>query len=298
MHHGYIERFLMKLLADKSIPPSLINLAQFVYSRPQDYINAGKYSADVFADVEVYCMFVGYPRSGHSLVAQLLDAHPNIIIANEMDVLDYVKRGFSQTQIFSLILNNSRTWVQRGSRGKRYSYSVPGQWQGKFQSLKCIGDKKGGKSALRLAHKPSLLEKLKVAIAKEVKLIHVVRNPYDNIATLTLRKRSGLLPETIDYYFSCVDGVIKARNSIPNSDFITIRHESFVRDPHGTLELLCTYLDQEAPSDYLDVCSKIVSKSIHKSRYKIDWDDNSKQLVNKEILKRNCDFLEGYTFIK
>ncbi len=26
-------------------------------------------------------MFIGYPRSGHSLVGSLLDAHPNIIVA-------------------------------------------------------------------------------------------------------------------------------------------------------------------------------------------------------------------------
>jgi hypothetical protein len=37
--------------------------------------------ADPFADVHAFCLFVGYSRSGHSLVGALLDAHPGITIA-------------------------------------------------------------------------------------------------------------------------------------------------------------------------------------------------------------------------
>jgi hypothetical protein len=30
-----------------------------------------------FAHVESFCMFIGYPRSGHTLIGSILDAHPN-----------------------------------------------------------------------------------------------------------------------------------------------------------------------------------------------------------------------------
>jgi phage terminase large subunit-like protein len=40
-----------------------------------------------FHDVGVFCIFIGYPRSGHSLVGSLLNAHPEVIISHELDVL-------------------------------------------------------------------------------------------------------------------------------------------------------------------------------------------------------------------
>src|SRR5262245_36859172 len=61
-----------------------------------------------FAAVETFCLFVGYPRSGHSIIGSLLDAHPNAIIADELDALKYVQAGFNQNQLFYLLLRNSR----------------------------------------------------------------------------------------------------------------------------------------------------------------------------------------------
>ena len=37
-----------------------------------------------------FCLFIGYPRSGHSLLGSLLDAHPDIAIAHEVNALGLV----------------------------------------------------------------------------------------------------------------------------------------------------------------------------------------------------------------
>ena len=60
-----------------------------------------------FANIEKYCMFVGYPKSEHSLVGSLLDAHPNIVIAHELDALRYINRGFNKKQLFYLLFEKS-----------------------------------------------------------------------------------------------------------------------------------------------------------------------------------------------
>jgi hypothetical protein len=39
-------------------------------------------------------MFIGYLRSGHSLIASLLDAHPNPIATHELDALKFVGARF------------------------------------------------------------------------------------------------------------------------------------------------------------------------------------------------------------
>ena len=47
-----------------------------------------------FDDVRGFVIFVGQPRTGHSLVGALLDAHPNALIAHELDALKYVAAGY------------------------------------------------------------------------------------------------------------------------------------------------------------------------------------------------------------
>ena len=57
-------------------------------------------------------------------------------------------------------------------------------------SLKVIGDKKGGKTS-KILIDPSNMRKLEVIsqlVQVPMKFIHVVRNPFDNISTMTLRK--------------------------------------------------------------------------------------------------------------
>ena len=53
-----------------------------------------------------------------------------------------------------------------------------------------IGDKKGGRTSLLINRDPSSIKKLK-EIAKNLgvpmKFIHIVGNPFDNIATMVLR---------------------------------------------------------------------------------------------------------------
>jgi hypothetical protein len=53
-----------------------------------------------FDDVGTYCMFIGCPRSGHTLIGAILDAHPNVVIAHELDALKYIRYGFGRLQLF------------------------------------------------------------------------------------------------------------------------------------------------------------------------------------------------------
>ncbi|MGK7936932.1 MAG: hypothetical protein AB4206_14215, partial [Xenococcaceae cyanobacterium] len=101
---------------------------------------------EIFNKIDKYCMFIGYPRSGHTLVGSLLDAHPEMVIAQELDALRFLKKDYGRRQIYSLILQNSQKFTETGRNCAGYSYIVPNQWQGKFDKLKIIGDKKGAGS--------------------------------------------------------------------------------------------------------------------------------------------------------
>ena len=249
-----------------------------------------------FQNVDKYCMFIGYPRSGHSLVGSLLDAHPNIIIAHELNALNFVDMGFNQQQIYYLILKNSRKLATQGRESSGYSYEVHHQWQGKFRDLKVIGDKKGGDSTSKLRYKPELLNVLQNKIDVPAKFIHVIRNPYDNISTMYTRsnKKDKKLADSINQYFYLCDTIAQLKQQINQGDMIDIRHEKNISNPKFWLNEICKFLGIDAGDDYLDDCANIIYQSPNKSRHKVQWNDELIETVKNKMNQYN--FLSGYSY--
>ncbi len=252
----------------------------------------------LFEDIETYCMFIGYPRSGHSLIGSLLDAHPNMIIAHELDVLMYIRAGFSKRQIYHLLLERSRVFAQgRRTRGN-YFYDVPNQWQGRYKKLQIIGDKNGNGDIWRLNVVQGLLERLRDTMNINIKFIHVIRNPYDNISTICrktkIHGRHLDLMDSIGFYFSLCEKVQDIKQQIKCTDLFELRYESFIESPKKYLKELCHFLGADAPDDYLNDCAGIVFQSPHKSRYDTKWNQELIDLVKNRMKK--FPFLEGYSF--
>ena len=101
----------------------------------------------LYNGVESFVLFVGYPRSGHSLVGAILDSHPEIIIPHEFDLLTKFNRFFNdpneesrgrRLRIFSKLHTVSRRQAMFGNRSPNYtlgySYHIPGSWQGKYRN--------------------------------------------------------------------------------------------------------------------------------------------------------------------
>ncbi|XP_078375795.1 uncharacterized protein LOC144659237 [Oculina patagonica] len=103
----------------------------------------------LYDGVETFVMFIGYPRSRHSLVAAILDAHPEIIITDQYDVITHLKKYQSSThknlqkyRLFFGIHQLSREEAMFGNHAspghqlenkQGYYYNVPGSWQGGYE---------------------------------------------------------------------------------------------------------------------------------------------------------------------
>lgn len=276
------------------MPNNLANPFTWIRLYTRTYFRSRPYR-DLFAGVETYCMFLGYPRSGHSLVGSLLDAHPDVIIAHELDVLKYVHGGFSKEQIFYLLLENSRKLAARGRGYSGYSYRVPEQWQGRFRRLRVIGDKKGGRSSTRLHSNIGLLDSLYKTIGLKTKFVHVIRNPYDSITTMTIKnQRNYSLENRIENYFSRVETVSKAKTRIPPDDILDLRQESLIEDPKRALRDLCALLGIEPFTEYIDDCAKIIFKAPQKSRRNLSWSEANIRRVAEKM--KPYPFLAGYSY--
>ena len=106
----------------------------------------------LYDGVEAFVLFIGYPRSSHSLVGAILDAHPEIIIPHEYNVIGKWQKYQSpklkqqNTQkyvLFRDLHQRSKKQVMSGIRASAnntqftgeftYTYHVPGLWQGGYQ---------------------------------------------------------------------------------------------------------------------------------------------------------------------
>lgn len=253
----------------------------------------------MFHNIHTYCMFIGHARSGHSIIGALLDAHPDIILADEVDALQYISAGFNRNQIYHLILARSlkqlkKGRTKRGRSGATYSYLVADQWQGRFNTLQVIGDSKAGKSTQRLAQSLELLASLQQIMGTvDVKLIHVIRNPFDNISTMVLRG-GRTFENAIESYFSNCKTLDNIRKQSPTSAMFTIRYEDFITYPEKSLHDICCFLGVDASADYLKACASILYTSPPRSRHNVPWNNHLIKLVTHNL--DEFDFLRGYSY--
>ena len=267
-------------------------------------LGKGKKFADSFAHVETYCSFIGYSRSGHSLIAALLDAHPNIVIAHELRAVKYFQYGFGRNAIYYLLWQMTKIRGHSWKRGSGYTYDVPSQFQGSFEKIRVIGNKNGELTVRVLADTPNLPQKLQNVVKVPIKFVHVVRNPFDNIAAFAIKsaqRRNSEVEEadiqaSIDRYFMVCASVMKVKTmaSDINAEVLDVFHEDFVKNPKAQLNKLCLWLGIEPSSNYLDDCAAVVFESPKKRRTKIQWNENFKQQIEDKI--GLFPFLEGYTF--
>jgi hypothetical protein len=239
-----------------------------------------------FAGVERYAMFVGYPRSGHSLIGSLLTAHPDVVVAHEADALRYVRARFPRDQLFALLLERDRAFGAAFDRAPgRYDYRVPGQWQGRVRRLRVIGDKKGGASTGRL----------RATVRVPLRLVHVTRNPFDNIAAihkLEGGRRGFTLARSVDFYFELAEANAELERRARPGEWLELAHEDFVSEPAASLARLCDFVEVEPEPAYLEACARIVYPSTHETRGEAPWTPELIAAVRRRA--RTLPFLARY----
>lgn len=250
----------------------------------------GHWGKSSFSDVHTYLMFVGYPRSGHTLVGSLLDAHPNSLVSHELDALYYVKEEYGKWPLFYLIQKNARKFEKQGKKWEGYNYQVEAIGNGK---LTHIGDKCGGRSTRRLGldGQQDLLERLSHQVDLPIKLIHVVRNPFDNISTMAMRIKENTqryLHNTLKNALKRYKTNLATNQRIRQSgkwEFIDIYLDDLVDDPKGQMSRLGEFLGLEMTESYLEVCKQKVWPEVSKSRDKIKeyWTESLQSDVKKLI---------------
>lgn len=252
-----------------------------------------------FNNLQCFVNFIGWARTGHSIIGALLDAHPNIIISNEEFVLKKFNNGLYNTreQLFNRIIRVSEI-NKRDHRpaSEEYFQEIEDGYQGEIKDnkLRIIGDKKGGGTSIMFRRDRQIIDKFQEFVQLPIKNIIVLRNPMDTIGT-ALTKR----PTTFDRRLKSYNSVFNLLDQFLKKDYQThiMKFEDLILNFDKTWCKLLNFLEITYDKHYLESCKEIVFAEVPKSRYKIEWDQNKinkiKDLCSKHwFLKDYLDDLE------
>ena len=279
-----------------------------------------KLSRRVINRVKLFVLFVGHAHSGHSVVGSILDSHPHIVVSHELSLFSKmdVHPEWSKSDIFNAIWQRSiesstsglRTDKKKAYR-KGYSLAIPNLYQGTYESyIEVIGDKKGGTMARMLMSNPEhwkqTLDRLKSVTGVPVKIFHVIRNPFDNIATtvlfsarksptintksITKLKQEGrnysLDPKWIDKhirgYFNRFQAIEDAKVRF-ELDVINVHGKDLIDDPKKVISEMCDFLQVTCSDHFISVCSDKIFPKESKTRYQLHWEDYQIKEVQQKI---------------
>jgi hypothetical protein len=251
-----------------------------------------------FAGIERFCLFVGHPRSGHSVLGTLLNAHRHAVVGHNLDALEHLLAGVGRSELFERILERDRSFAAEGRVMGRHSYAVPGQWHGHHDEIRVIGDKRAGATSRHLGRRPTLLRELPAVLGLPVVVIHHVRNPWDNVASIWQweHTRQGRdLPEVAEAYFERSDAAARGLAEAA-SEVRVLRtfHEDLIRDPESQMRRLLDGLRLPFDESFLGACDRFVHREPRQSRFDVPWPEGLAARIAEHA--QRCDFLARYRF--
>jgi hypothetical protein len=235
-------------------------------------------------------LFIGYSRSGHSLVAALLDAHPNVIVSHELDAAKHLKAGQTFPEVARAVQLNSYYFNHYGRGYTGYDYTVPGQYQGRCTDLKVLGDKKANGTCRALLRDPDLVRWFEQTIPVPVTFIHVVRDPWDNIASKA--NRTGLSLEGAARGYLRNAAAIHVLRQRYRERMIDVYLDELSAAPVAVLRRVIGRLGLDADEKYLNDCASIVFDSPRQTQRGVDWPGDLRTRISAEL--RDIDHLSRF----
>jgi hypothetical protein len=283
-------------------------------------------------DVKMFVFFVGYPRSGHSIIASMIDAHPDAILAHEFNLFNKLAMQLSigneylldKAHLFNTLYQDSYTEAIVGWRSGKSSYDKKGyslkvnasqSWQGRFRTLKVIGDKAGGSTSRVYRDHPKLFlqiyRSLVDTVRVPVRVIHVVRNPYDMIATRLLYRMSSIKRQKAQFnstnktrndkvIYQAFQGLYKEVMAVHdmmeacNLTVLEIHNEEFIHNPRKEMKSVCEFLGLGCSESYLNMCEQMTYKNVSRTRDSVEWTTEIKGLIETHMLQ--LPFFKRYSF--
>lgn len=151
-----------------------------------------------------------------------------------------------------------------------------------------INNQQGGLNARELAHHPNRVRKALALIQGildvPLKFFHVIRNPWDNIATMISHAiqcpphcpnndPEATARETVNLYFDSMDAIIayQSFNASDNIQWLQLYMEDMITQPAAEMNKICDFLGLPCSQRYISACQEVIMSKQSKSRHKVNW---------------------------
>lgn len=225
-----------------------------------------------FDQVKAFCLFLATGRSGHSIMAHLLTAHPKVMICDELGAVSFFKEGYSREQVFALIKFQDFRHQRRDRKKSGYTYKVDGAWQNVYEKYpEVIGDAKGTRTIGLVGGEDDYLENLRSRLAGvRLRFIVHLRNPFDALSTM-VQKRGVPVDQAVDTFLELEKKIATAYFRLDEEERLLQRHEDVVADPEKHFINMFEFLGVEPLPDVVKVCAGKIWKKPNVTRKKITW---------------------------
>ncbi len=246
--------------------------------------------------VKYFLMFMGYPRSGHTLAASILNAHPNVVCSNQ-----------------KFIIHNAHNRNLEGILSNIANGSTPPYWKQEvrisppqnsiFSDIYIVGDKTGHRTVEYLIDNPEQLDNLKSIIPWPMKWIHIVRNPFDCLSTWTKknydnkianRKKTTPQAEFNNAFQKFKELNKKIQELKKTEDVMTVKHERLVRNKDKVLTRFSNFLKIEKTKEWRDAVFATIWKTPRMTRKQVAWSPQMRKRVMD--LNNEYQWLRGYAY--
>ena len=247
-----------------------------------------------FKSVRKHFIFVGYPRSGHSIIGALIDAHPEAICSHELDALYFAANGYSRNQIFWLIREKSKNFQRTGNQWNGHDYHFHSGFQGKTDTPEVIGDKKGGRSLRRINKDPDLITIYDTIMGSETLLVHVFRDPKENLLSrLKYRRKrenrsdSELMQKIMVLHESSMRTIQRLEKT---HTILHLNFDQVIKEPEVNLAMLFNALSLSPQEKLMEEFKLRVDKSKTSSSIEYTW--------TKEEIDQLESWYQKFSFLK
>ena len=200
-----------------------------------------------------------------------------------------------------------------------YAYKVEGFNQLEKERLEVVGSKASRNLPGVLAKNPDLLDRFVLYTGLRLRMLHIVRNPFDMLATRAVQIKirnsygAGNVEESKKLHerrSAAVKSGDKLDDILQPGDFeaaldatkdnakfclgcmkrygssvMTEHHENFIADPQKHLAEVIKHVGLQPVPGYLEACSKIVNPTPQITRHTLTWTDEMRTQVEDRLIK-------------
>lgn len=254
-----------------------------------------------------FCKFVCPGQTGHTVLAHILDSHPDCIIAEESKLVTrIVKRSWSLDKVIDRVKASSSQVMdvykeygtyERPFGSYRNKFGQITKWNGRYRDLKVIGDKHGWD--LLSKNRPNLFEIMERRLEIPVKVIHMVRDPFEIVSSWYLghiesnkKKSEPRIELKIDDLekIHALSKLLCYDSKFPN--VILVKLEDLIEYPRNSLIRISDFLGLDLNEEVMKGAEQVLFKSPRSYKRQVPWNRDHIKTVN-EMIER-YEFLEGY----